>query len=125
MRNSTAIPRRGRLTFCGASGLKSMDTPQCATWFRRATPSNEGGTMSSARSAPERYFVISFSEDGDVSVKGFTKKELEAKLNADYWGSNPRFLDESANFENDSGLMIIKGTLVKPGPVETVKRWGV
>ena len=76
-------------------------------------------------SAPEKYFVVRFSEDGDVRVSCFAKEELESKLNEEYWGSNPRFLDMNANFENDSGLMVIKGTLVTPGPVETVKRWGV
>ncbi len=73
----------------------------------------------------EKYFVVRFSEDGDVSLYCGTKEELEAKLNDQYWGSEPRFLTPTSNFENESGLLIIKGTLVTPGPVETVKRWGV
>lgn len=73
----------------------------------------------------QSYFVFSFSEDGDVSVRRFTKDDLEAKLNEEYWGPSPTFLDANSNFENESGLLIIKGERIAPGPVETVKRWGV
>ena len=74
----------------------------------------------------QRYYVISCSEDGDVSVECVTKEELESKLNEEYWGSNPKFLDASCrDLRSRAGLLVIKGERVVPSPVEVVKGWGV
>ena len=74
------------------------------------------------------YYVVLFGEDGDVRLAKFTKEELEAKLNADWWGSNPTFLNEESDLQNQgcvSGLFIIKGERIQPNPAQVVKQWQV
>jgi hypothetical protein len=73
----------------------------------------------------ERYFVISCSEDGDVSLDILAKDELERRLNENYWGEEPEFLTptDGVDLRERSGLYIIKGSWASPKAKMAVKEW--
>jgi hypothetical protein len=74
----------------------------------------------------EVYFVISCG-DGEAHISEITKHELEARLNDEWWGTNPTQLPKKPEIHSaeHSGLMFIKGVRIDPEPVEIVKRWEV
>lgn len=83
-----------------------------------------GATMSKPK-----YFVLSFSEDGDVSLKVLDAAGLQKHAD-DYWSDEemcPKFLDkiDPNGVAYTVGTMIIKGEVVKPRPVDIVKKWGI
>jgi hypothetical protein len=78
------------------------------------------------------YFIISTSEDGDVSMDSVDKEELLKRITPDehgetYYGHReirdtlPMFRDLQAK----AGIYIIKGDLVIPRPAEVVKTFEV
>jgi hypothetical protein len=71
------------------------------------------------------YFVISTSEDGDVSLQSMTADQLEERLSEGYWGSRKILNDVALDLQQQAGIRIIKGEFVNPQPVEIVKSWKV
>jgi len=73
------------------------------------------------------YFVIMNSE-GDTSVHKMTKEELLTRLEEEYWGSNPQFINQikqaDTNYWGDS-MMIIKGEMVEPYAEETITKYEI
>lgn len=73
------------------------------------------------------YFVVSFSEDGDVSLGQMDKTELLKRLTPDhygdtYYGPNPTIANGlPANPDSFVGLVIIKGEIVVPVERKVVK----
>ncbi len=72
------------------------------------------------------YFVISTSEDGDVSLSSMSEETLRGRLKENYWGSEPEFLDATrgrTDLSARSGLIIIEGKAVTPTPREVTVDW--
>lgn len=74
----------------------------------------------------ETYFVIITGEDG-VRVEAVEKTKLERRLKEEYWGSSKEVLPQlpcgtDPNYWNDS-IVIIKGKVVIPQPIEVVKEY--
>ena len=72
-----------------------------------------------------KYFVISVSEDGDVSVTQHTKEELEREMNEHGWPDPEICRDDTGGDPQEWGekrYLIIKGEIVKPRPIEVVKQ---
>ena len=76
----------------------------------------------------DSYFVISCSEDGEVSVDQYTKDELLSKVlspNRPYYGSNVEWLNSIEDNDPqhwDNGKIIIKGSIVTPTVKEVVTK---
>ena len=73
------------------------------------------------------YFVIRNS-DGDTTVTEHSAEDLKEKLNEEYWGP-VEFMDElpsnkDTNYWGDC-ILIIKGEVVVPQPVETVTEYKI
>ena len=88
----------------------------------------------------ERYFIAMSDEDGTRIVGPLTKEELQAKIepgeHGDYYYGSPAFLSaippNSKGYWNVSGvdrkhtpMVIIKGTIIVPKPVEHVIKYEV
>lgn len=72
------------------------------------------------------YFVISTSEDGDVSMDSMDEATLRQRLKENYWGNEPEFLDIGRGVHDlsaKSGLYIIKGEFVIPQPRQVAVDW--
>jgi len=71
-----------------------------------------------------KYFVISVSEDGDVSITEHTKEDLEKQLSEDCWPPADAIRDDiKAHNPNRWGnlrYLIIKGEIVVPEAVDVV-----
>ncbi len=74
----------------------------------------------------EKYFIIGMSEDGDPFHYIMSKEELEEFLEEN---SEQDFMDEEdlknysdSNYWNDS-ILIIKGEIIIPEPVEVVTKY--
>jgi len=76
----------------------------------------------------EMYFVINNS-DGDTYVQMLTKEELVKRLNEEYYGSDPIFLDKiPSNMDTNywgEGILIIKGAVTVPQPVQIVTEYAL
>ena len=74
------------------------------------------------------YFVIT-NLDGETFIDTLTEEELENKLNENYWGGDPIFMnslgedDKNTNNWEEGTVLIIKGETIMPSPVETVTKW--
>jgi len=75
------------------------------------------------------YYVITTSEDGDVSISVMDKETLQARLKEKYWGRVPiRRLDKNVLFfdlRNEAGVIIIRGESILPKPVQVVTEWEI
>ena len=73
----------------------------------------------------EFYYVITRSEDGDVSVRRYTKLALEANLNSEDWQGTAwqsKFESDPEQWSGDHAGIIIRGTFVMPEPVTRVTK---
>ena len=74
------------------------------------------------------YFVITNS-DGDTNVTPFTKEALEAAIAENYWGEDVTYLEKIPNPTDTNywgvSVLIIKGDVVVPKPVETVIKYEI
>lgn len=80
----------------------------------------------------ESYFILTGTEDG-ISVDVLPKEEIEKRLVEEYYGSNPVILDRIPEMDKGyfvvpgSGdrtkILIIKGQVVTPRPVQVVKKF--
>ena len=70
------------------------------------------------------YFIIHNSE-GDTSVEMLSKEELLERLDEEYYGP-VEFIDKiterDTNYWGEGALLIIKGEIAVPNPVETVTK---
>lgn len=74
------------------------------------------------------YFVISTSEDGDVSIHEYSEKELNDALNEEGEidpNSVHRSLKPWTDLRQEDGYYIIEGRLVVPKEKTTITRWEV
>lgn len=82
-------------------------------------------------SAEAKYYWIDCSEDGDVRVHVYTKKELEIELDrsaraVDDGESAPIFSRTLPGADPqywDGKSIIIKGEIVVPSPRDVVQKW--
>jgi len=72
------------------------------------------------------YFIISNS-DGDTTVDKISKEELLRRLNESYYGNveYKNQVEESDTNYWGEGVLIIKGEIVVPEPIETVKEYDI
>ncbi len=66
------------------------------------------------------YYVISSGEDGITIAGPLDKEEIIKQINRDYWGENVTYLSKiPENYDNylNEGIIIIKGQIVTPKPV--------
>ena len=63
------------------------------------------------------YYVISTSEDGEVSLSVVDEAGLQAKLDENYWGKT-KFKKVEDNFDiaAEGGLIVIRGEAVSRRP---------
>lgn len=75
---------------------------------------------------PDLYYVISTSEDGDVSLYVLSGEDLEARLAEEYWGEVKFTLPKGdIDLREVAGLIVIKGRAFKPESVQVTTRWKV
>jgi len=72
-----------------------------------------------------KYFVIRSNDEGEVSVAQMDRNELETRLNEYYWGDDVQFLNPADDLRYNSGLIIIKGEVVRPKARQVVQEWEV
>ena len=66
--------------------------------------------------------VICFGEKWP-SFEVVERKELEKRLNDEYYGPNPHFYERLQDCEGFNGLMVIDGPIVKPHIATKVTEW--
>lgn len=77
------------------------------------------------------YIAIYNNEDGETIIQGLSREELLDRLQEDYWGKNVEILQDvnpkTLNNASRGGntLIIIKGVVVSPRPVEVVKTFTI
>jgi hypothetical protein len=74
----------------------------------------------------DRYVVIKYNEDGDLpDVKEMSGDELRGKLKENYWGERPNFAEPGKEVHGSrfSGLVVIKGQIIKPKPVQVATEY--
>ena len=72
----------------------------------------------------EMYYIISNS-DGDTTVKEVSKSELLERMEENYYGGEP-LTEIPNNYDTNywgEGILIIKGKIVTPEPIEVVKKF--
>ena len=75
----------------------------------------------------ETYFVI-YNGEGDTTVTEFTKAELLAEIEDERWGDRLCLGDIPDNNDTNywgESLLIIKGKIVTPDPVEVVRKYDI
>jgi hypothetical protein len=79
----------------------------------------------------EMYYVISPNE-GDVRITQLSKEELIEKLDCNYWGDSTfvnvddsGYLESDLNYWNHNDILIIKGKVVIPEPIQVVKTYEI
>jgi hypothetical protein len=74
----------------------------------------------------EKYFIITNS-DGDTYVDTVTKDELIKRLEENYYGNVDFLTSAPKNYTNywGDGVLIIKGEVVTPNPVEVVTKFNI
>lgn len=78
-----------------------------------------------ARTAQE-YFVLHFTEDGEVHFDEMPAEQLTERLSDEYWGNCPIITKlDKRGADYTVGIMIIKGKIVSPQPIDVVKSWSV
>jgi len=73
------------------------------------------------------YFLIHCSEDGDVSVAKYEKDALLSAIKENYYGDIGFFdkmPDENIQYWGNK-VLIIKGEIVTPKPVEVIKKYEI
>ena len=74
----------------------------------------------------EMYYIISNS-DGDTTVEEVSKSELLERMEENYYGSHREPLTEIPDNHDTNywgeGILIIKGKIVTPEPIEVVKKF--
>lgn len=74
------------------------------------------------------YFVICVSEDGDLSIRSFTRKEILKEINDGEVNPNAcrHFIDESnPMYWGENNTLIIKGEIVSPKGVKVVTEFDI
>lgn len=70
--------------------------------------------------------VISFNEDGDIpSIDTMSEEKFLQQLEEHYWGEDPKFADKDTDTSCFVGILVIKGEIVQPKPVEVATRWEI
>jgi len=73
------------------------------------------------------YYIIKNS-DGDTTVDAINKTELLKRIKEGYYGGTGVFKDLPSQRDTNywgENLLIIKGTIVEPKPVETVTEYDI
>jgi hypothetical protein len=75
------------------------------------------------------YYVIS-KKNNMILLSCFNKNDLIDKLDNNYWGDNVVFLDKIPTNNNintwlENVVLIIKGKIVEPEPIETIVSYGI
>ena len=82
----------------------------------------------------DKYYVISTSEDGGVSLIAYSKQELLDRLTANDGDDEPEINADDCRTDKDlpmydlagrSRVFIIKGTIVVPKPKKTVVEYDI
>jgi hypothetical protein len=72
------------------------------------------------------YYVLQCSEDGDVSLRSYTKDELEEALACgDIDGADAKIANVHDFASGKVSLVIIKGEAIMPKPTKQVTAWEV
>jgi hypothetical protein len=74
------------------------------------------------------YYVISTSEDGDVSLESMSRETLLERLKENYWGDYPIHKLEpgiGVGLQDSAGIYIIAGESVVPQPKQVVTEWDI
>lgn len=70
------------------------------------------------------YFIFFHNENASWGVDGpFSEEEVSTRLSEHYYGDLKIQKDTEDLDENNTGIVIIKGEVVIPKPVETVTRY--
>ena len=75
------------------------------------------------------YFIVYSTEDRELGIAGpISKEEAEIRLAEHYYGDLPIFthltyLSENGGSGYGNGMVIIKGEVVTPKPVEVVSKY--
>lgn len=76
---------------------------------------------------PREYVVIYLNEDGDrPSVEQMSGVELRKRLKEKYWGERVKFAEDGPSrveTEYFVGLIIVKGQIVQPRPVQVTTEY--
>lgn len=76
---------------------------------------------------PREYVTIYLNEDGDrASVEQMSGSELRKRLKEQYWGARVRFADSGPSrveTEYFVGLIVIRGQVVEPRPVQVATEY--
>lgn len=72
------------------------------------------------------YFVI-YQSDDDLTIECLDTATLKARLNEDWYGTDfcRGIRSENMHLWNTGDVLIIKGDIVVPKPVQVVKEWGL
>lgn len=72
-----------------------------------------------------QVIVIHCSEDGDKSISVIREEDFLKDLNAGYYGDKPVFAkpDEKIEMDYFVGMIVIKGNVIQPKPVDVVKKY--
>ena len=72
-----------------------------------------------------KVVVIRCSEDGDKSIDVIREETFLEQLNKGYYGEKPVFAKPGEKIEMDYfvGMIVIKGEIVSPKPVDVVKKY--
>jgi len=71
----------------------------------------------------ETYYVITQTEDGEISLDDLTSEQLKGRLNENYYGDVVFTTKLPAGYLNDdlgNKMIIIKGNTITPKPVQKV-----
>lgn len=76
----------------------------------------------------DKYYVISGSEDGDIRVESYTESQL-LNLLENYEDDLPNIITTLKNHNDPmywgDSILIIKGEIKVPKPMETIKAWSI
>jgi hypothetical protein len=77
----------------------------------------------------EEFFVIGCTADGTTFDGPLTRETLEKRLAEDYYGSRTRFASRNPGVDGfcislgEDELLVIRGSIMQPKPVDVVTRW--
>lgn len=75
----------------------------------------------------DTYFVIHNGE-GDTTVREYTREELLKEIEENAWGRDADFMDKIDDADTNywgGSILIIKGKIVNPKPVEVVTKYEI
>ena len=72
-----------------------------------------------------QVIVINCSEDGDKSIDIIREETFLEQLNSGYYGERPVFAKPGEKLDMDyfTGIIVIRGQIVSPKPVDVVKKY--